>query len=151
MKILSIISGIATLAVSSAYADETFAVYDTNSDKSVTYEELARAKKLEFDNLDRNRDQSVSIEEFAKLNEEPPAEYDLFHSSNFETEEGTTSISLAEYGGQIRLMINRLDTTADNAVSQEEYAAAVTDAKAKAAASAAPMRKGSGPKPAAKE
>jgi len=151
MKILSIISAFAALAVSAAFADETFAIYDTNSDKTVTYEELARVKKLEFDNLDRNRDQSVSIEEFTKLNEKPAAEYDFFHSTNFETEEGATAISLPEYGEQIRQMINRLDTTADNAVSEEEFAAAVTDAKAKAAASATPMRKGSGPKPAAKE
>lgn len=137
MKSLTTTFALVLLLNLAVYADESFDKYDTNSDKMVTYEELLRAKKFEFDKLDRNRDRTVTSEELSQLDDEP-SKYELFHSSNFMTALGIEAASLFEYNEQVRRVINRLDTTADNAVSEAEYAAAVAEAKAKDAALAGP-------------
>ncbi len=119
-------------------ADDSFGKYDTNRDGMVTYEELIRSIKMEFDKLDRNRDFSISVREFEEWKEEPPAEFDFFHLANFGSPGDSFAISLTDYEEQIRLVINHLDTTADNAVSSDEYDAAVAEAKARAADPLAP-------------
>ena len=158
-KLIFFSSALCLIATSSTVkADETFSRHDANRDSKVTYEELARSKKMEFDKLDRNRDKAVTSEEFAAATEEAgsteeKAEMDLFATPGLASidADGSQSASLAEYGAFVKETINQLDTTADNAVSMEEYQAAVTIEVQKAAAAAAPKGsapKGSAPKPA---
>lgn len=134
MKPLPLAFALFLFTILSVAADESFEKYDTNGDKMVTYEELLRFKTFEFDKLDRNRDRSIAEEEFDRLDEDSVSKYELFHSSNFGTPYDIGVISLIEYEEHVRRIINRLDTSADNAVSEEEYAAAVAEAKARDAA-----------------
>ena len=130
---------------------ESFSRYDANGDKVVTYAELAREKKLEFDNHDRNRDRLISETEFQPGEGEETSKFDLFASSEFSKidADGNTTLSLVEFGNFVRDLINELDKNADNAVSAEEYHAAVIAAKERDAALApkGSAPKGSAPKP----
>jgi len=160
MKTLIHLTLILAISVGAAFADENFEKYDANRDKSVTYVELAQAKKREFDAMDRNRDNAVSSEEFKgameaqsseKDSEESgkTAQFNLFETPDFAKLDGdkNSQVSLAEFGASIKAIINNLDTTADNAVSVDEYMSAVTSAQQKAAAaSSAAGPKGSAPK-----
>ncbi len=165
-SIASSITLILAISAGAVFADETFEKYDANRDKSITYVELAQAKKREFDKFDRNRDKAVSMEEFemaAKAEESEAAKskpessasgekmampkIDLFQTPAFGKLDGDKDqrVSLAEFGASIKAIINTLDTSADMAVSTEEYMTAMSSAQ-KAAASAAPGLKGSAPK-----
>lgn len=128
-------------------AEETFKAYDANQDGTVTYAELARGKKADFDKMDRNRDKMITPTEFAAPASEEKDKYDLFATPEFKLIDSDSNqlLSLAEFGKSVAAMINRCDTNADNAVSLEEYQKVISDEKAKAAAAAAPP-KGSAPK-----
>ncbi|MEX2578228.1 MAG: EF-hand domain-containing protein [Verrucomicrobiales bacterium] len=138
MKNLIAPLALAAALTSLSTANDAFSRFDANGDGMVTFEELARAKTLEFDRLDRDRDRTLSAPEFGARPAEENQErdpFDLFDPSSLGTAdlEGR-SVSLAEYRDLLRELINRLDTTADNAVSEEEYEAAVSAAKEEAAA-----------------
>ncbi len=151
MKIPALILALATLPVVSTFAeDDGFAAYDTDNDGTVTYAELGRTKKLDFDRMDRNRDKQLSEEEFAagaKAKEEGAVE-SLFDTPEFAALDldKNGQLSLAEFGTSIKNMIAGLDKSSDSAVSQEEYVAAVKAIEAAAKPAPGMEKKGSAAK-----
>ncbi|MDF1753954.1 MAG: EF-hand domain-containing protein [Verrucomicrobiales bacterium] len=138
---------ILALSCSVALGDESFSKYDSNRDGSVEYRELAMAKKqAEFDKMDRNRDSAVTSQEYEAVEIETSGEWDLFATPDFKSldTDNNGTITLAEFGGAVKGLIQKIDTSGDAKVTTEEYAAAVTKGKEAAAKSAIP--KGSGPK-----
>ena len=141
-----------------ASAEDSFTTYDANRDGTVTYAELARGKKADFDKMDRNRDKVITSAEFRAPKAPANESYDLFATPAFQVIDADSDqmLSLSEFGKSVTAMINRCDTNADNAVSLEEYQKVVAEEKEKAAAAAAPKgsapkgstpKKGSAPKP----
>lgn len=131
----------------SAKAEDSFTRYDANQDGTVTYVELARGKKADFDKMDRNRDKVITAAEYgAPAGGEAESDpFDLFATPDFKLidEDGNQMLSLSEFGKTVAGMINRCDTDADNAVSLDEYQKVILTEKEKAAALAP---KGSAPK-----
>lgn len=113
-------------AVATAFSGDAFSRYDANGDGTVTFAELARLKKVEFDHYDKDRDKLLSIVEFSP-SDTSSSDIDLFAIDEFTKidTDSNHSLSPVEFGNYIRNLINRLDTDADNAVSAEEYESAV--------------------------
>lgn len=104
-------------------ADETFCKYDTNGDKVVTFAELLRKKDLELTHARENlaeKDDSLKGDIDVDANERT---IDFFASSEFRASDSSAELrfSPVELGIFVRDLISRLDTNADNAVSETEW------------------------------
>ena len=138
------------LSSGAVFGDESFTRYDRNRDGKVEYAELAVAKKTgEFDKMDRNRDKMLSSQEFATVPIEKKGDWDFFVTPAFAKldTDSNGAVTLKEFGTAVKGLIQHVDASGDNAVTTEEYAAAVNKGKAEAAAAAAKLApKGSAPK-----
>lgn len=153
-----------SIPFSAVNADEAgFAAYDKDRDGTVTYAELGKEKKLDFDRLDRNRDKNLSEAEFAAAEKKEDAPESLFDTPEFAALDADKNgqLSLAEFGTSIKNMIASMDKSSDSAVSKDEYlaaekamAAAVpagSEKKGSAAKKGSAVKKGTPPKPEAKK
>lgn len=114
-----------------------FVQYDANKDGGVQYLEFAKAKKGEFDALDRDRSKSLTL---AEASEAPAVESDDFFAlpgfDEIDTDKNEV-LTLSEYGSVVQKVFKALDASesgeADQVVTLADFAAAKKNAEAEAA------------------
>ncbi|MFT5468319.1 MAG: hypothetical protein ACI8UO_003428 [Verrucomicrobiales bacterium] len=144
MKKLSLIPLISLAFAGFASAEDApkpFQTFDADKNGKVAYLEYAKAKKGEFDALDRDRSRGLTLAEAEKA--PMVAEDDFFSLPSFDEmdSDSNQTLTLAEYGTGVQTVFNFLDAIKDGEmdkiVTLPEYLMAIQKAKVAAASGTA--------------